>query len=446
MIKELFINLFPSNKLYYGFAGSILLFVISYQIPILFPLGQVVLFMSCLWFGLSAIVLFYLKTAILAERHTYELLSLGDENEIKIKIYNNFPFRVNIEVIDELPFQLQNRNFKLEAKLDKKSSGILQYSIRPLSRGDYEFGDILVYVSFPFSFCVRRFKIKTQGNKRVYPSIIQMKIYQLKVLSRISRLEGSKKIRRIGQSYEFEQIRNYVEGDDFRHINWKATSRATGGIKINQFEDEKAQAVYCIIDKSRNMKMPFNGLSLMDYAINSSLVISNSALLKSDRAGLITFSEKIDTAIKSVNKPGQLSLILNALYNEKEGQHESNYELLLQYVTQHVKQRSLLFLYTNFETTHNLYRILPVLRRLNRMHLLVVVMFQNSEIFKLSKERYQNTPELYTAVVAEKFIYQKSLIEKELKINGIKSILTTPEELTIQTVNKYLEIKSQGLI
>jgi uncharacterized protein (DUF58 family) len=293
---------------------------------------------------------------------------------------------------------------------------------------------------------VRRFKIKTLGNKRVYPSIIQMKIYQLKVLSRISRLEGSKKIRRIGQSYEFEQIRNYVEGDDFRHINWKATSRATGGIKINQFEDEKAQAVYCIIDKSRNMKMPFNGLSLMDYAINSSLVISNSALLKSDRAGLITFSEKIDTAIKSVNKPGQLSLILNALYNEKEGQHESNYELLLQYVTQHVKQRSLLFLYTNFETTHNLYRILPVLRRLNRMHLLVVVMFQNSEIFKLSKERYQNTPELYTAVVAEKFIYQKSLIEKELKINGIKSILTTPEELTIQTVNKYLEIKSQGLI
>lgn len=281
---------------------------------------------------------------------------------------------------------------------------------------------------------------------RVYPSIIQMKLFQLKVLTRISRLEGAKKLRRLGQSYEFEQINNYVEGDDFRHINWKATSRAAGALKINRFEDEKSQAVYNIIDKSRNMKMPFNGLSLLDYAINTSLVIANTALLKSDKAGLITFAEKIQTGIKAENKPRQIGKILNALYNEKQGQYEANYELLYQYVNQYVKQRSLLFLYTNFETTHNLHRILPLLQKLNQRHVLVLVIFQNSEIIELSKREPTTLEGIYNEVIAEKFIYQKSLIAKELKNNGIKTILTRPEELTINSVNKYLEIKSLGLI
>ena len=99
-------------------------------------------------------------------------------------------------------------------------------------------------------------------------------------------------MRRIGHSYEFEQIKNYVRGDDYRSINWKATSRR-GHLMVNQYEDERAQQVYNIIDKSRSMKMPFNGMSLLDYAINTSLVISNVALQKHDRAGLMTFSDKM---------------------------------------------------------------------------------------------------------------------------------------------------------
>jgi uncharacterized protein (DUF58 family) len=175
-------------------------------------------------------------------------------------------------------------------------------------------------------------------------------------------------------------------------------------------------------------------------------VISNTALLKGDKSGLITFAEKIETGLKAENKPGQIGKILQALYNEKQGQYEANYELLYQYINQNIKQRSLLFLYTNFETTHNLQRILPILQKLNKRHVLVLILFQNSEIIEMSKKSPNTIEEIYNEVIAERFIFQKTLIARELKAHGIKTILTLPEELTVNTVNKYLEIKSLGLI
>lgn len=439
-------HIFPSNGLWYGFTLGIAVFILSYKFPLLLPLGQLCIMVSLLWFVLSGVLLFYSKKLVTATRHIPEILSLGDANTIKIYLKNNYPFTLSMEIIDEIPFQFQQRNFTIKTTLTPGEAKTIDYHLTPTTRGEYSFGNINIFASFRFSFALRRFEIMQPVMVKVYPSVIQMKLFQLKVLTRISRLQGAKKLRRLGQSYEFEQIKNYVEGDDFRHINWKATSRAAGSLKINQFEDEKSQAVYNLIDKSRNMKMPFNGLSLLDYAINSSLVISNTALLKGDKSGLISFAEKIETGLKAENKPGQIGKILNALYNERQGQYEANYELLYQYINQNIKQRSLLFLYTNFETTHNLYRILPILQKLNKRHVLVLIMFQNSEIIELSKKSPATLEGIYNEVIAERFIFQKTLIAKELKNHSIKTILTRPEELTINTVNKYLEIKSLGLI
>src|SRR5690606_31033362 len=128
-------------------------------------------------------------------------------------------------------------------------------------------------------------------------------------------------------SYEFEQIKNYVPGDDVRQINWKSTARHQQ-LMVNQYEDEKSQSIYNIIDKSRSMLMPFNKLSLMDYSINTSLMISNIALKKHDKIGLITFSDIIGSAIKADRKFGQLNIILEKLYKQKERDLESNYEYL----------------------------------------------------------------------------------------------------------------------
>jgi uncharacterized protein (DUF58 family) len=215
---------------------------------------------------------------------------------------------------------------------------------------------------------------------------------------------------------------------------------------VNQYEDEKSQQVYCIIDKSRVMHMPFNGLSLFDYAVNASLVISNIVLGKQDKAGLITFAETPKALVKAERGKFQLKKIIETLYREKEGSVEANYESMYMTVRKFVNGRCLLFLYTNFESIYALHRVLPQLRKLNDQHLLVVIFFENTEITTHTSANVETVEDIYTQATAEHYTLTKIQLMQELKQFGIMSILTKPEHLTVSTINKYLELKSRGMI
>jgi uncharacterized protein (DUF58 family) len=279
----------------------------------------------------------------------------------------------------------------------------------------------------------------------VYPSILQMKKYALNVFARTASEYGVKKVRRIGHSYEFEHIKQYQKGDDYRSVNWKATGRRAQ-LMVNQYEDERSQPVYCIIDKSRVMHMPFHGLSLFDYAVNASLVISNIALGKQDKAGLITFSEKPHTLLKANRTRTQLRKIMDALYKEKEGNVEADYESLYMAVRKLVSGRSLLFLYTNFESTYALQRVMPQLRKMNNQHLLVVIFFENTELTPDQSAPAGTLEDVYGNITAEHYALTKIQLMQQLKQFGIFSLLTKPEDLTVNSINKYLELKSRGMI
>ena len=373
------------------------------------------------------------------------MLSLGDDNPIKIIVTNNANLRLWIELIDELPVQLQNRKFHKELALDPDQRDELIFHIRPLSRGEYFFGKVHAFISTRIGLVKRRLSFPLEMNIPVYPSLIQMKKYELKTLSRLASEYGVKKVRRIGHSYEFEQIKHYVQGDDFRSINWKATGRKAQ-LMVNQYEDEKSQQVYCIIDKSRIMHMPFHGLSLFDYAVNASLVISNIVLGKQDKIGLVTFAERPRTLIKADRSRQQLKRILDGLYREREGEMEANYESLYLALQKFITSRSLLFLYTNFESSYALQRALPQLRRLNRQHLLVVVFFENNEITTTTSANVETLEDIYLQATAEHFVLTKVQLAQQLRQSGIITILTKPENLTVNSINKYLELKSRGAI
>jgi uncharacterized protein (DUF58 family) len=271
-----------------------------------------------------------------------------------------------------------------------------------------------------------------------------MRKYELLAISNRLTEAGIKKIRRVGNNSEFDQIKDYVAGDDIRTINWKATARRRK-LMTNQYQDERSQAVYSVVDMGRVMRMPFEGLSLLDYAINASLVISNIAMIKSDRAGIITFSNKVQTILPAFRKAGHLSRILEVLYNQKTGYQESDYENLYINLRAKVNQRSLVLLYTNFETLQAMQRQLKYLRRIAKDHLLVVIFFENTELRQLLDKKASRTEDIYNKAIAEKFAYEKRLIVRELEKYGIQSILTAPKNLSVNTINKYLEIKARGL-
>ncbi len=394
----------------------------------------------------DGMILFSYKRPLKIRRHLPRIFSLGDQNPIRITIENISSQIYGLTVVDELPPEFQKRDFEFSFKLKPFEEKEIVYEVNPKVRGEYRFGYVNVFLDSFLGILQRKYEHKFPMTLPVYPSLIQMKNFELKAFDMVTMDKGGvKRMRRIGHSYEFEQIKDYVKGDDYRSINWKATGRS-GKLMVNQYEDERAQQVYCIIDKSRSMKMPFDGLSLMDYAVNSTLVISNIALKKHDRAGMMTFSDIIGSTVKADRKANQLNTILQTLYREKERNLEANYELLYRAVRNLISGRSLIFLFTNFESMYALERVLPLMRRINNQHLLVVVFFENSEIREYADDEVHTVEEIYHQTVAKRFIYEKEQIVSKLRQYGIQAILTKPEDLSMNSVNKYLELKSRGLI
>jgi len=337
------------------------------------------------------------------------------------------------------------RNVLFNEKIDIHQQKNIQYELRPVERGEYHFGKLNIFCASPLGLLQKRYQFSENKMVAVYPSFIQMRQYELMAISNRLKEFGLKKIRRIGHSMEFEQIRNYNIGDDYRTLNWKATARK-GELMVNQFQDEKSQQIYSLIDKGRVMKMPFEEMTLLDYAINASLVISNIAIKKGDKSGLLTFSKTVEQHLPAYKRGSQMRKLQEMLYQQTTDFLESDYERLYAHVRRTITQRSLLLLFTNFETLSGLNRQIDYLRQLNKRHLLVVIFFENTELKQLIEGKATEAKAIYQKTIAEKLAFEKRQIVKELQRHGIQSILTAPQNLTINTINKYLELKARGFI
>ena len=440
MLKSVFLT----SRFYALFVTAALLYVIAFGNQGFFIWADVFLAACFVIILLDTVYLFWCKEPIYAHRKFSRVLSLGDENNIKL-VTENFrkqPFRFNI--IDELPEQLQARDFLLTLKLNANESKEISYTVRPTSRGDYIFGALNIYLASPFGFLQRRMIFEANSKAMTFPSIIQMQQHRLRVFRRQNRDEGSRKMFRLGSSYEFEQIKTYVAGDNFRDINWKASSR-TNELQVNMFEDERAQSVYCIIDKSGTMSATFNGISLFDYALNATLAVSNIVLLKDDKAGFITFSANLGTTLAARGQTTYLRNILLALYKEKPGEEASDYNVLFRGLQRIIRTRSLLLFFTNFQTENMLERALPVLRNITKHHVLLVICFKDTEIESVAKQDVKDTKGIFLNTMVKKHLNKQQRIEEKLRLSGIKCAFIAPEDLSAHTINAYLSLKARQL-
>lgn len=438
-------NLYLNIRIFYILAAVGILYVLAFFFPRILWMPHLILILLLIACIVDFLFLFNQKNAVTAQRHLPEKLSNGDENRAEISVKHQYPFSITANFVDELPEQFQIRDFNLQKKIKRQGSNTFSYKLYPKERGEYRFGTLNVYVSSPLKLIKRRFRFQSDVMLPSYPSFLHLRKYELMALQNEFLLGGIKKIRKLGNTMEFEQIRNYVRGDDMRTINWKATSKHNQ-LMVNQYQEEKAQRVVMLIDKGRTMQMPFNGLSLLDYSINAVMALSHIILKKGDRAGMLTFSTKPENQVAADNKQTQLRQISEALYNTQTNFLESDYSRLYQEVRHKLGQRSLLLLFTNFETLDAANRQMRYLRAIARNHLLVVVFFKNSELQQLITGNPENMQEIYDQIIAEKFEYEKKLIIQELRKHGIYTVYTLPQDLNLEMINKYLEIKARGIL
>jgi uncharacterized protein (DUF58 family) len=438
-------SFYLSRLFYYSCFGAAVLFVVSYFFEPLFTVAALVLVFTLITVLIDTLLLYGRKGGMDAYRLMQERFSNGDANKVTIELENEYGFRVVCTVIDELPIQFQERNWRRVLPLPAHTKASINYELRPRERGEYGFGNSNVYVTSPLRMVIRRYTFKQPETVKVYPSFFQMRRYQL--LAHAHRLQeaGVKRMRKLGHSLEFEQIKEYVRGDDYRTINWKATARR-GDLMTNNYTDERSQQIYCLVNKGRIMKMPFEGMTLLDYAINASLVLSNTALMRQDKAGVITFAENLDAFVAADKKPGQLNTILEVLYRQETAFLEPDFEKLFSVIRNRISHRSLLVLFTNFESLESLQRELPSLKRMAHYHLLMVVFFENTELKGLIEGEVSTLEDIYIKTIAEKYAHEKRLMVKELQSHGIVAVLTTPQKLTISAINKYLELKNRQSI
>jgi uncharacterized protein (DUF58 family) len=438
-------DLFFTNRFFFCWGNLALVFIATFFLPWMMIIAKGMLAFFAILTLIDFAILFLTSHQIIASRKVNDLLSNAEDNIVKLSIQSSYKIPLLVSIIDELPFQFQKRDFLISKKLLPQLSIECQYLIRPFQRGEYQFGDIHIYSATLLNFIQRRFTALEEKTVKVYPSFLQLRKFQIKAIPDLQASSGGRRQFQRGMSTEFDHIKEYTRGDDARTINWKASARKNE-LMINSFMDEKSQQIYCLIDKGRLMKMPFNNLTLLDYSINATLMFSYVALQKDDKIGLITFGEKVNDVLQPSKAKKQFNFVMELLYKQETRFLESNYAELYHVVNKRCGHRSLLLLFTNFETLTGFERQLPYLKIMNQKHVLCVVLFENTEVTNIHTQRGDSIEDIYIKTIADKFIYEKKMIIKELQKNGILVVYTQPSKLTVDVVNKYLELKARQFI
>lgn len=436
--------MYLTRRFYIALILIILLLGSGFLFAPIFVVGQWMLFALCVMLLVDGYLLYGVR-GIRASRRCADRFSNGDENKVSIDVESSYSRAVSLEIIDEIPFIFQVRDVSFRVELQANEAKTISYYLQPTRRGIYSFGHIRVFVTGKIGLLSRRYTCGVPQDIKVYPSFLMLHRYELLAMSDNLTELGIKRIRRVGHQTEFEQIKDYVKGDDYRTINWKASARRHD-LMVNVYQDERSQQIYSVIDKGRVMQQAFRKMTLLDYAINASLVLSYVAMRKDDKAGLITFDEHFDTFVPASKQPGHMHTLLENLYSQQTTFGETDFSSLCVHAGKHVNKRSLFVLYTNFSSMSSLNRQLAYLQQLNRQHRLLVVFFEDADLKAYIDSPEKDAEDYYRHVIAEKFAFEKRLIVTTLKQHGIYSLLTTPENLSIDVINKYLEMKSRQLL
>ena len=238
-------SLYLTNRLFFSAGIAVLCFIGSFSWPVLLPFSKLVL-LTLLVAVLADILMMYVPgNSFTAQRMLPEKFSNGDDNPVTIYTENNYRFNVSIKIIDEVPGQFQLRNFLLKETVQSNETRVISYKLKPLKRGEYKFGWLNIYVRGTIGLIERRYTFEQGKMVKVYPSFLQMRKYELMAIHHNLTDLGIKRMLKIGHTMEFEQIKNYVQGDDYRTVNWPATARK-GELMVNQFQDERSQHIYSI--------------------------------------------------------------------------------------------------------------------------------------------------------------------------------------------------------
>lgn len=372
-------------------------------------------------------------------------LSLGVPNLISIQLTNASPRNVRLKLRDEYPYQFRADADILNGTLPPLDTAELRYHITPVQRGDYQWGDLNLRYRSTLGTFVRQARYRASDGVRVYPNVLDVRKYDLLARKGLLTELGLRNAKVFGSGTEFERLRDYTPDDEFRRVNWKATARRNKLIAV-EYETERSQHVVCVLDTGRLMRPPVGDIQKLDYAVNAALLASYVATLRGDQIGMLTFADDVGVYLAPHKGRGQFYTMLELLYNVQSQPVEADYARALGYLSIKNKRRSLIIVFSDLATLDAAQPLIAYMARLARRHLPLLVIMNDPNITSIAARQPASSNEVYQRAVAEQLLDERRVILDTLNRAGVLTLDVPADKLSVAVINKYLELKTRGVL
>lgn len=370
-------------------------------------------------------------------------LSIGVPNPVTLHVSNRSARVALIAGRETPPAGFVGERAIAPFEIEPQGEADVAFEFTPPSRGSYLFGDIGIRTLGPLGFAGKRFDAPAVREVRVYPDITAVTGYSL--LARKGALHeiGVRAARFSGLGTEFESLRDYEPGDDYRDIDWKATARR-GAPVVRRFEAERSQTVMLAIDAGRLMTPRVGPLTKLDRSVNATLLLAWLASQAGDNVGLLVFARDVEVFLPPRKGHKQFLRILEALYAVEGRVEEPDYAGALRFLAMRVTKRSLVVLFTELVGTEPSRRLLGVLGGIAPRHLPLVITQRNAQVERVATAVPADESGVFRATVAQDLLHDKAGALRLLAARGSLVLDVEPETLSVAAVNRYLEIKARG--
>lgn len=383
----------------------------------------------------------------LARRHDNRL-SLAAQNLVEIEIYLYAGLRSTPVWVRDTPpptFRIDVAQPVLEAQVAPQQRTAVRYHVWPPRRGNFAFGDLYLRWESPAGLLRRQARFAGAGPVKVYPNLVDVRKFDL--LLRRNRLWelGLRATRQLGAGNEFERLRDYAPDDEYRRINWKATARRGKPISV-EYETERSQNIYALLDVARMMRSPVGDVAKMDYAINAVLLLSYVAVQKGDRVGLLTFADTVLHTVAPRSGKAQFHRLLEQLYAVEGQRVEPNYGVAFGEFAARQHKRGLVLVFTDLTGSISTDALVAQMVRLRRQHLPLLVTVADPAINRLANQPITDSTSLYERTVAERVLAERRATLDRLRRQGVHTLDAPADELSVAVIDRYLAMKERMLI
>ena len=386
-----------------------------------------------------------LRAQVEARRHPRGRVHVGVENRVVVRLKNLGGTSARLAVKDEPPVGFDVKGARFELTLGAHGQEERSYAATPLKRGKFAFGDIYLRARGPLGLCAVQARVPASLEVRVYPDMRGASRLLLASAAHDLANLGLRRLRRDGAGSEFARLRDYVQGDSLRDVDWKATARRRRPV-TRVHETERSQTVILCVDAGRTMAAKVDALTKLDYAVNAALFLAFVAIQSGDRVGVAVFADGVRSFLPPEAGRHQYRRIVDALYSAQAALTFVDYQALFRELSLRARKRSLVAVFTDLIDDEQARSLVAPLHRMARRHVPLCIALRDQALEDLVRARPQEADEAYRQAVGLELMEEREDLKGLIARDGVQLVDAAPRELTLAAVNRYLEIKRRGLL